>query len=205
MAIIIGAIGVFLIAVFAYIGHRINEIREEEKLIYDTIFLMEFFQYIAKAYVWDKFFSEKHEISVKRNVTVFRVSTSEYNNDRGMFLKLYELKRHEKMYLLEYEFTFDKKQIKVYTYLPKVYKFFLNTLKGTEFFCTVEPTGRRLEISNSIKDRIYSVSRSTLLQCLAFALENRVQRLRDISGNFLEFFNEIRETKAVVSMLKKKW
>ena len=206
MAIIIGAIIALLIVALSYLKYKFNMIRREEKLIYDTFFLIAFFQRVINLYGWRDYFSKKHEIYVKRKVSVLKASEMKFNYNDGIYFKVKSIdelkKRERKVYCLEYTFE-DNVEIRVYTYISRAYRGLIGKLKNTTFSFTINQSESKLEIRDSIDDRIFCVSKLTLYQCLCFALDNRIQRLNDMAGRWHDFIPELQETSSIIVELKK--
>lgn len=206
--IIVAVLAAILIDVYVTLRQRIRLIRAEEMFIYDTIFLREFFQYINSSYDWKDFFSRNHQISVTRIVSWAKASAMNVNFFDAVYVETKGKHNFAKgdrwVYCLEYDFAVDTTIIKLYTFLPCICRGLLSKIKNTTFSIVINSDTRKMNFIDSFADKIHCVSKQTVFQGLAFALESRVQRFKD-SLNVFDFVKEFRETRSIGFKVLERW
>lgn len=207
MIIIIVAIVIVLVNLYFFLRRRIKFIREEEKVIYDVIFVREFFSYVKSSQDWTSFFSRDRKFLVDRRVFIARASKMSSTRANSVYVETKSNFSESQKLVCCVEYIFDDGEIniKLYAYLPYVYRSMLAKMKDTTFSFEIKSKARKIIFVNSFDDKIYFVSKQTLFQGLAFALERRVQGFKDMMWRCLDFMQEFDETRLIGVTILKRW
>ena len=209
MAIIIVAVIILLASTLGYLKYQFKRIREEEKKVFDIIFLRAFFRIIIKGKTWNSFLNIVENITVKRSFDKIKVTelNSYQTSSNGVYIELEErnkLKQNgKKVYVLKYVFECQTKSIVVFTFLPLLYRGFLRGIDKSDFCCIIDSNQEKMRFVDSIEDKIFIVSMQTFLHYLEFIFDNGKLQFEEVSEGVFLFCNEVQETIKILSNTKR--